>query len=73
MLCDEDRGLVENEVGPAQAIYCDSGHRTYKARWDAAFKLRDKARHLQAREKEISWNGLMTNFVFEDINNQASE
>lgn len=73
LLCDRDSQLENNEFELAQAIYCDSGHRTYQTRWDAALTLRDRARHLQAREKENSWTGLMTNFVFEDINNQASE
>ena len=68
-----DEQFLVDEFPLEQNIYCDSGHSTYKARWEAAFALRDKANYLQNRGKEEVWNNLMANFVFEDINQQASE
>ena len=61
------------EGRPPDTIYHDSGHRAYLARWEAAFELRNMARRLSPSESESKWYGLMTNFVFQDINNHASE
>ena len=65
--------MLTERVQLTDAIYCDSRHRTYQARWHAASKLRDKAKALQSRDRESVWNGLMSNFVFDDISSQASE
>ena len=73
LLYKRDERLLTKKDRLKEAIYCDSGHRTYQARWEAALNLRDKAMHLQNRERESAWNGLMTNFVFEDVNYQTSE
>lgn len=54
-------------------IYRDSGHTVYLARWNAAFDLRYKAKQLGPTDSEDKWNGLMSNFVFQEINNHASE
>ena len=70
---DKDKHILSEGSRLTDAIYCDSGHRTYQARWDAAFKLRDKAKALQSRDREGVWSGLMSNFVFDDISSQASE
>ena len=78
LLYDRDKRILIGESQPTNkfqldAIYCDSGHRTYQARWDAALKLRDKAKALQSRDRESQWKGLMSNFLFDDICSQASE
>lgn len=68
-----DNNFANTEGRPPDTMYRDSGHIAYLARWNAAFKLRDKARELRLIDSEDKWNGLMTNFVFQDINNHASE
>ena len=72
-LYERDKHLLNRKFRLRKAIYCDSGHPTYQARWNAALNLRDKAKHLQNRERESAWTNLMANFVFEDINHRASE
>ena len=71
--CKRDNRLLDYDIEPKKTIYHDSGHRTYRAKWDAALDLRDKAKNLPNRNKEDAWNGLMTNFLFEGISYQASE
>ncbi|KAL9104270.1 MAG: hypothetical protein Q9163_000766 [Psora crenata] len=69
----KDNDLSDKKLQLNDTIFCDSNHRAYQARWDAALELRDKAIHLQNRQREDAWNGLMSNFVFEVVNYQASE
>ncbi|KAL8830181.1 MAG: hypothetical protein Q9191_001577 [Dirinaria sp. TL-2023a] len=54
-------------------IYCESYHKKYKDGWDAALKSRYKAIELLDRNNESTWNGFMSNFIFGDINDQASD
>ena len=72
-LYETDERLLNKKFRSKKAIYCDSRHRTYEARWEAACELRNKAMHLPDRERESAWNGLMTNFVFQGVTYQASE
>ena len=71
--CQLDNNLGDSDDRPPSAIYCDSGHPAYLARWNAALALRDKAKELGPSESEAKWTGLMSGFVFQDINNHASQ
>lgn len=71
--CKLDKSLGDTEYRAPPSIYCDSGHPAYLARWNAALALRDMAKKLGPIDSEHKWNGLMSGFVFQDINNQASD
>ena len=71
--CKYDEPFEGHQCYLEDAAFYDSRHRTYESRWVAASNLRDKAKHLNNREDEETWKGLMANFLFYNINEQASE
>ena len=68
-LLHEKFGLKED----AEAIYCEFHHPTRQKRWSEALIFRDKVKVSGDRDRESTWNGLMTNYLFGNINQQASE
>lgn len=72
-LLGQDEQLADIELPLPETIYRDSKHRLYTDRWAAAEVLRDRARDLDPRDQEEKWSGLMANFVFNKINDQASQ
>ena len=68
---DENFGNTDGR--PPDTIYHDSLHPAYLARWNAALALRNMANQIDPIDSEVKWSGLMAGFVFQDINNHASE
>ena len=73
VLYKEDSPLLNEHFQEKEAIFSKSAHPTYRARWEAASLLREKAMFLPDREREDSWKSLMANWVFGDVNLHASE
>ena len=54
-------------------MYCEFRHKSYEARYQAAYDLREKICQLDVRDFEHRWQGIYAGFLFNDINDQASE
>ncbi|KAI9697855.1 MAG: hypothetical protein M1820_007642 [Bogoriella megaspora] len=73
-LCNADNRLIDLETLLDESIYCDSKHKSYQARWEAAQEARERARSFSsdARRKEETWQNFITGTVLADINQQVS-
>ena len=73
LYCQRDYDPGDIEYRPPHTIHCESNHPAYLARWIAAEELRYKAILLGLGHTEDDWKNLMSGFVFQAINSQASE
>lgn len=76
-LYENDKESIDTEYPLPQAIpktlYRDAKYGKHKEIWELAGKLRDTVKGVGKPRKEAPWNGVISNFVFDSINEQTSE